>query len=66
MEELLDQKSAAQLLKLSVRTLERHRVMGTGPAFCRLGRAIRYRESDIRAWIESSIRLSSAEHNGTE
>jgi predicted DNA-binding transcriptional regulator AlpA len=66
MDELLDQKSAARLLKLSVRTLERHRVMGTGPAFCRLGRLIRYRECDVREWIENSVRYSTAERERSE
>ena len=37
MDTLLDQKTAAKLLGLSVRTLERHRVAGTGPRFARLG-----------------------------
>jgi len=61
MEELLDQKSAAKLLRLSVRTLERHRIAGTGPRFCRLGRLIRYRKSDLREWIECSLQTSTSD-----
>lgn len=61
MDELLDQKSAAKLLRLSVRTLERHRLDGTGPRFCRLGRLIRYRQSDLREWIESSLHTSTSD-----
>ena len=61
MEELLDQKGAARLLRLSVRTLERHRIAGTGPKFCRLGRLIRYRESDLRSWIECSLCISTSD-----
>jgi predicted DNA-binding transcriptional regulator AlpA len=61
MDELLDQKSAARILRLSVRTLERHRLAGTGPKFCRLGRVIRYRESDLRDWLEASIRTSTSD-----
>jgi predicted DNA-binding transcriptional regulator AlpA len=57
----LDQKSAARLLHLSVRTLERHRIAGTGPKFCRLGRLIRYRESDLRNWIERSVHSSTSD-----
>jgi predicted DNA-binding transcriptional regulator AlpA len=60
-EELLSQKQAARLLGLSVRTLERHRVWGTGPRFCRVGRLIRYRPCDIEAWIAQSLRASTAE-----
>ena len=58
---LLDQKTAAKLLGLSVRTLERHRVAGTGPRFARLGRLVRYRESDLIEWINSNLRNSTAE-----
>jgi predicted DNA-binding transcriptional regulator AlpA len=60
MDELLDQKTAAKLLRLSVRTLERHRLAGTGPKFCRLGRLIRYRQSDLSDWIEGSVKSSTS------
>jgi predicted DNA-binding transcriptional regulator AlpA len=66
MEELLDQKSAAKVLRLSVRTLERYRVAGTGPKFCRLGRLIRYRETDLREWIECSLHSSTSEARHSE
>jgi hypothetical protein len=46
MDPLLDQKTTAKLLGLSVRTLERHRLAGTGPRYARLGRLIRYRQDD--------------------
>lgn len=61
MDTLLDQKTAAKLLGLSVRTLERHRVAGTGPRFARLGRLVRYRENDLIEWIDSNLRNSTAE-----
>ena len=48
---LLTQREAATLLHLSERTLERLRVSGTGPKFVRLGRSIRYRPTDIEAYI---------------
>jgi hypothetical protein len=35
---LFSQKQAAKILGVSVRTLERHRVAGTGPRWARLGR----------------------------
>jgi predicted DNA-binding transcriptional regulator AlpA len=59
--ELLDQNNAAKLLKLSVRTLERHRVAGTGPRFARLGRLVRYRECDLIEWVERCVRRSTSE-----
>ena len=45
MDQLLNQKQAARILGLSVRTLERHRVAGTGPRYVRLGHVIRCRPS---------------------
>jgi predicted DNA-binding transcriptional regulator AlpA len=61
MDALLDQKKAARILGLSVRTLERHRLAGTGPRYARLGRLIRYRESDIAEWVHGSLRTSTSQ-----
>jgi predicted DNA-binding transcriptional regulator AlpA len=58
---LLTGREAAALLRLSERTLERHRTAGTGPRFCALGRAIRYRRCDVLAFIERSTRHSTSE-----
>jgi predicted DNA-binding transcriptional regulator AlpA len=58
-EELLSQKQAARLLGLSVRTLERHRLAGTGPQHCKIGRLVRYRPCDIEAWLLKSIQQST-------
>jgi excisionase family DNA binding protein len=60
-DQLVDGKTAAKLLNLSVRTLERHRVAGTGPRFARLGRLVRYRQSDIDEWVQSSLRTSTSD-----
>jgi predicted DNA-binding transcriptional regulator AlpA len=61
MDQLLDQKQAAHLLRLSVRTLERHRISGTGPRFVRLGRLVRYRDVDLAEWVRSRVHLSTSE-----
>ncbi len=61
MDSLLDPKAAARQLGLSVRTLERHRVAGTGPRFARLGRLVRYRQSDLDVWVQASLRTSTSE-----
>jgi predicted DNA-binding transcriptional regulator AlpA len=58
---LLDQRAAAEILGISVRTLERHRIAGTGPRFCRLGRLVRYRECDLDDWVSRSLRTSTSE-----
>jgi predicted DNA-binding transcriptional regulator AlpA len=61
MDNLFDQKQAAHFLGLSVRTLERHRVAGTGPRYARLGRLIRYRENDLKEWVDRNTRGSTSE-----
>jgi excisionase family DNA binding protein len=58
---LLDQREAARILGVSVRTLERHRISGTGPQFCRIGRLVRYRERDLDDWVSRSLRTSTSE-----
>jgi hypothetical protein len=58
---LLTGREAAALLRLSERTLERHRTAGTGPRFCALGRAIRYSRRDLAAWVEAAARQSTSE-----
>jgi predicted DNA-binding transcriptional regulator AlpA len=58
---LLDQRDAAKVLGVSVRTLERYRVTGMGPRFCRLGRLVRYRECDLEDWVRSSLRTSTSD-----
>lgn len=58
---ILPTKSAAERLGLSERTLERHRIAGTGPVFVKLGRSVRYLEADIDAWILARrVRSTSA------
>jgi predicted DNA-binding transcriptional regulator AlpA len=58
---LLSQREVASLLHLSERTLERFRVSGTGPKFVCLGRSIRYRLTDIEAYITSRVVSSTSE-----
>ncbi len=52
-DEILTTREAARLLKVSTKTLERMRVEGTGPAFYKAGRAVRYRMQDLLAWLEA-------------
>ena len=49
---LLDQAQAAELLQVSPRTLEGWRCRGGGPRFVRVGRRVRYRLQDLRAWLD--------------
>jgi predicted DNA-binding transcriptional regulator AlpA len=58
---LYDQRDAAKRLLLSPRTLERLRLSGTGPRYCKLGRRVAYREADLEAWITSRVVQSTSE-----
>jgi predicted DNA-binding transcriptional regulator AlpA len=58
---LLSEIEAARYLSVSVRTLQAWRVRGGGPIFCRLGlRAIRYRQSDLDAFVNLSTADSTS------
>lgn len=59
---LLTQRQAAQAISLSVRSLERMRCEGTGPAFVRLSRGrVAYREADLEKWIAKRVVGSTSE-----
>jgi excisionase family DNA binding protein len=45
---------AAELLRSSVSTLAKARRTGRGPTYCRIGRAVRYRKSDLDRWMADS------------
>ena len=48
------ERDAARILGVSVRTLQRWRLEGRGPSFCRLGeKAIRYCEGDLLGFLET-------------
>ena len=59
--EYLRQRQAADFLKLSERTLERWRLTGEGPKFCKLGRRVAYRQADLLAWAEARVFSSTTE-----
>ena len=60
-ETFLTQEEAARVLRLSPRTLERHRLTGNGPPFVKIGRRVLYRRSDIDDWAESHTFGSTSE-----
>ncbi len=51
---LLREQDAADLLNLSVRTLQSWRIRMAGPPFIQVGRAVRYRRRDLIAWIDAN------------
>jgi excisionase family DNA binding protein len=60
-ERILNQKEVAKLLGISTRTLERHRVAGTGPRYAVLGKLVRYRQSDLADYVERHLRSSTSD-----
>ena len=58
-EEYFTPKDAAHYLRTSPSTLAKRRLTGTGPTFCRIGRAIRYRKADLDAFMDMSSRRST-------
>ena len=61
----LTSQDVADLLHLSVRTLERMRVDGNGPRFLKAGTGKRsrvlYRLEDVQSWLESQAYHSTSE-----
>lgn len=50
---LLDERDVAVILGVTRHALQAWRVRGGGPPFIKVGRCIRYRESDITKWLDS-------------
>ena len=61
-DDLLDPKAAAAFLGLAVLTLADFRVKGGGPVFAKAGRLVRYRKTDLDAWIDSRSYTSTSEY----
>ena len=63
--ELFDEHSAARYLggakPLSVRTVQRMRLEGTGPRFIKVGAAVRYAKEDLDEYLVNHRRSSTSE-----
>lgn len=53
-------ETAAQYLALSPHSLECYRAKGTGPAFYKFGKAVRYAVADLEAWIAECRQTQTA------
>ncbi len=56
-------EQATKYLGLNKRRLEVLRSQGGGPVYAKLGRNVRYRRSDLDAWVDAHIVGHSAEAN---
>lgn len=59
--EILTTTEAAAYVRLSKPTMERFRLSGYGAPYVKLGGAVRYRKSDLDAWLESRRIRSTSE-----
>jgi predicted DNA-binding transcriptional regulator AlpA len=59
--ELLTQDQVADIFQVSPRTVEDWRATGKGPRFIRIGRSVRYRDSDITVYLDDAIIASHRE-----
>ena len=59
--EIMNVMEAAHYVRLGKSTLERFRISGGGPHYCKLGGAVRYRKSDLDAWLESRLTRSTSD-----
>lgn len=57
----MNTKEAAVYVRLGKPTLERFRITGDGPAYVKLGSAVRYRKSDLDAWLVSRVMRSTSD-----
>ena len=58
---LLREQEVADFLNLKVATLRRWRWSGDGPPFIKLNGAVRYRRSDLEAYIDAQRRHSTSD-----
>jgi len=60
-EQLLTTEQAAGFLNRPARTLEDWRYTGGGPPYVKMGRAVRYRASDLLEWVDDRVVQSTTE-----
>jgi hypothetical protein len=56
---LFNQEKIAHVRDCSTATMERDRWAGNGIPFVKIGRAVRYRKSDVLAWLAKCQTLNS-------
>ena len=59
---VMNAEQAARRLGLSVSTLAKMRLYGTGPAYSKLGRRVVYRLEDLEAWVAANRYHSTSEY----
>ena len=52
---------ASRFVGLSIRTLEKHRIYGTGPRYSKLGGRVVYRVEDLQSWVDAAAKASTSD-----
>ncbi len=60
-QKFLNTSQMAKLFGIKPNTAEIWRVRGIGPRFCKFGRAVRYRFSDLEAYIDGQTRTCTSQ-----
>jgi len=58
---LLRTPEAARFVGLSARTMEKHRIYGTGPCYRKLGGRVVYAIEDLQAWCDQGLKSSTSD-----
>lgn len=53
-------KQAAEYLNLGASTLEKYRLYGGGPKYCKLGKIVVYDPADLDEWLSANRRASTS------
>lgn len=60
---LLTEDAVAEQLSCSVALLRKWRSVGGGPAYCRIGRLVRYPADKVQAFIDAKVKRTGEEEN---
>ena len=61
---LLTEKEVSALLRISVGTLRRRRLLGQPPVATKIGNALRYRPSDVQEFLDSCPTMGGTRDTG--
>lgn len=61
---LMTEQTVARALNISVATLRRWRLLNTGPKVLKIGASVRYREDDLKEWLDSSPTIGGKHTEG--
>jgi excisionase family DNA binding protein len=56
----LTPRQLSEMLSIPAKTLEMWRWRGVGPKFHKFGKLVRYKETDVQAWIKANAKGAAA------